>query len=100
MHNPTPQLSKSARTYRQKNGIPLDKPKAGKGRGGNYQITEQQALAIWQDLQHYIATYPPKTIDITGVVAKHHRVSRTLVNNIRHGSSWNSVTGLPVQKRD
>tara|TARA_Y100000034_G_scaffold122881_1_gene168910 strand:- start:9917 stop:10216 length:300 start_codon:yes stop_codon:yes gene_type:complete len=98
--NPTPQLSKSGIAYRQQNGIPLDKPKAGKGRGGNYQITENQARAIWQDLQHYIATYPPKSIDITGTIATHHGVSRTLVNNIRHGSSWNSVTGLPVKERD
>lgn len=68
-------------------------------KAGNFQITEQQARAIWHDIQHYAATYPSKTIDITGLVAEHHGVSKTLVNNIRHGGSWNNITGLPKRER-
>lgn len=98
--NPIPQLSKSGVRYRRAAGIPLDAPVAGGGRGGNYQITEKKARAIWADLQRLIAAYPPKTASINKMVADEHGVSKTLVQNIRHGRSWNSVTGLPVKMYD
>jgi hypothetical protein len=67
---------------------------------GNYQITAKQAKAIWQDLQRLVASRKPKTHDITQMVANKHRVAKTLVNNIRHGRTWNGVTGLPRKKYD
>lgn len=99
MHNP--QLSKSGVRYRNAMGIPLDAPRKGRnGRGGNYQITEAQARKIWADIQHLTATYPKKTVDITAMVARHNKVSKSLVQNIRYGRSWNSVTGLEFKKYD
>lgn len=98
--NQQPQLSKSGRRYRRAAGIPLDAPVVGGGRGGNYQITEKKARAIWADLQRLTAAYPPKTANICQMVADEHSVSKTLVENIRHGNSWNSVTGLPRKRYD
>jgi hypothetical protein len=89
------QLSKSGVRYRRAMGIPLDAPVIGNGRGGNYQISERKAKAIWADIKRLENAYPAKTVSICQLVADEHGVSKTLVQNIRHGRSWNSVTGLP-----
>lgn len=61
---------------------------------GNFKIDEKKAKAIWKDIQQLVKAYPPKTIDITGMVARKHGVSKSLVTNIRSGNTWNQVTGL------
>ena len=68
-------------------------------KAGNFQITEQQAREIWQDIQHYAKTYPARSIDITAAVASYHGVSYSIVENIRYGGSWNRITGLPKRQR-
>lgn len=65
---------------------------------GNFKIDENKALAIWKDIQRLVKKHKPKTVDITGMVAAKHGVSKTLVTNIRSGRSWNSVTGLPKRE--
>ena len=86
-------ISERAIKERIKNGVTGDKVYAPK-RPGNYLIDAAKALKIWQDIQLFVKKYPAKTIDITGMVARHNGVSKSLVMNIRHGRSWNSVTGL------
>lgn len=82
------------RAERGLSGKDLTKPP----KPGNFKIDKKKAKAIWLDIVRFVEIYPPKTIDITGMVARHHGVSATLVNNIRHGRSWNKVTGLPKVK--
>ena len=65
---------------------------------GNFKIDEKKAKAIWKDIQRLVKNYPPKTIDITGMIAAKHGVNKTLVANIRHGVSWNCVTKLPKRE--
>jgi len=89
-----PELSASGRKYRRDAGIPLDAPLVGDGRGGNYQIDKAMARKIWREIKRLTKAYPPKTVNICQLVADKFNVSKTLVNNIRHGRSWNSVTGL------
>lgn len=95
---PTPQLSPSGVRWRRAMGVPLDAPKVGRGRGGNYRITEDKARQIWSDIQHFTKCFQPKTVNITQLVADKHGVSKTLVNNIRHGRSWNHITGLDFKQ--
>lgn len=61
---------------------------------GNFKIDEKKAKAIWRDIQRLVKTHPPKAIDITGMVARKHNVSKSLVTNIRGGNTWNHITGL------
>jgi hypothetical protein len=98
---PTPQLSKSGVAYRRAMGIPLTAPKVGRdGRGGNYQITEDQAREIWADIQMLVTNCRYREFDICRVVADQHGVGKYLVQNIRNGRSWNSITGLDVKRYD
>ena len=96
--NLQPQLSKSGVAYRRAMGIPLSAPKMG--RGGNYQITEDQAREIWADIQMLAKNCRYRELNICQVVAEHHGICRTLVQNIRSGCSWNQVTGLQRQPRN
>lgn len=84
-------LSQNGYRYRLENGIPLDAPI----RPGKFSITKAKAKKIWADIQKFREVYPPKTVDVAGMVARHNKVSKSVVNNIRGGRSWNSVTGLP-----
>lgn len=85
-----------ARANRGLSGKDLTKPE----KPGNFKIDKKKAKDIWLDIVRFVEIYPPRTVDITGMVARHHGVSATLVNNIRHGRSWNSVTGLPKRNYD
>lgn len=84
-------LSQNGYRYRLENGIPLDAPI----NPGKFSITKSKAKNIWDDIQRFREVCPPKTVDIAGMVARHNGVSKSVVNNIRAGRSWNSVTGLP-----
>lgn len=90
MHNQ--QLSPSGVRYRRAMGIPLDAPVVGKGRGGNYRITEELAREIWADLQMLTANCRYREFDMTQDVANHHSVSKSLVQHIRSGATWRCVT--------
>lgn len=90
-----PQLSASGRKYRRDAGIPLDAPLVGDGRGGNYQIDKATALKIWREIKRLTKLHPPKTVPISQMVADKYKVSKSVVQNIRNGGSWNCVTGLP-----
>lgn len=96
--NPAPQLSKSGVAYRRAMGIPLDAPKMG--RGGNFSITEEEAKAIWADVQRLTAAYPPRTINVCKEVATLHNVGQYVVQSMQCGRSWNHITGLKFKKYD
>lgn len=84
-------LSQNGYRYRLENGIPLDAPI----RPGKFSITKDIAKKIWADINKFRDLYPPKTVDIAGMVSRHNGVSKSVVNNIRGGRSWNSVTRMP-----
>ena len=97
--NPAPQLSPSGIRYRRAMGIPLTAPLVGKGgRGGNYQINEDQAREIWADIQMLVSNCRYREFDISKTVADHHGVTKSLVQHIRCGATWNCVSGLEVKK--
>ena len=78
------------RSERGMTGKDLVKPP----RAGNYQITEEQAREIWADIQMLVSNCRYREFDICQVVAEHHGVGKYLVQNIRSGGSWISVSGL------
>lgn len=96
--SPTQQLSPSGVRWRRAMGVPLDAPKVGRGRGGNYRITEDQAREIWADIQMLANNSRYREFNVCQAVADHHGVSRSLVQNIRNGGSWNHITGLHIKR--
>lgn len=67
-------------------------------RAGNYKITEDQAREIWADVQMLANNCRYREFNVCQVVADHYGISKHLVQNIRHGVSWNSITGLEIKK--
>lgn len=62
-----------------------------KGRGGHYKITEQQARKCWELM-----------LDGCGVkeAAAQSGISYGQAENIKYGTAWNHITGLPKYDRD
>lgn len=62
-----------------------------KGRGGHFKITEQHARKCWEFMLNG---------DGPILAAKKSGVSVGIARNIKYGTAWNHITGLPKHERD
>lgn len=65
---------------------PVDGPK-------NYKIDKKKAQEIWKDVIRESKKLNRK-VSVSEKIARKHKVSRHIVDNIRFGNTWNDVTGL------
>lgn len=85
-------LSQSGLRYRLDNGIPLNTPLAGNGRGGHYKIDCQTAEKIWAEIRSQREESGRAKLKS---IAEQHSVPVSIVTNIATGKAWNQITGLP-----
>lgn len=87
------QVSISTIKDRIRRGVPdseLNKPAGEK----NLKIDAGVALKIWRHLQ-WLGKNSKSKASISTATAEKFGVSRSIVDNIRYGNTWNKVTGMP-----